>query len=81
MVTISKEAFISAIESIREQTYTDFINGERFSLYSVLIFHVQFIVRDHYYKTTSSSFFSKKDDFCEIEVIMLRYEFWEGWGY
>jgi hypothetical protein len=40
MVTISKEAFISAIESIREQTYTDFINGERFSLYSVLIFHV-----------------------------------------
>jgi hypothetical protein len=25
MVTISKEAFISAIESIREQTYTDFI--------------------------------------------------------
>jgi hypothetical protein len=55
MVTISKEAFISAIESIREQTYTDFINGERFSVFRVLIFHVQFIVRDHYYKTTSSS--------------------------
>jgi ribosome biogenesis protein Nip4 len=29
-----KKAFISAIESIHEQTYTDFINGERFSLYS-----------------------------------------------
>jgi hypothetical protein len=69
MVTISKEAFISAIESIREQTYTDFINGEKiqsvfrgtdFFMYDNSLLEITIIklLQVH---------FPKKDDFCEIE--------------